>query len=122
MASNPPPNLAVEPSRSTPPGEISRANPNLSNRNTHLATRVRFSIAERAIAAVERRHERAFCERPMGRAAARRSPQAILDSRSGLDERALQELDGEVRSAGARSTHKLDIVHASPQSWPPRYQ
>jgi hypothetical protein len=71
---------------------------------------------------IARSEERAFCERPMGRAAARRSPKAILDSRSGLDERALQELDGEVRSAGARSTHKLDIVHASPQSWPSPYQ
>jgi hypothetical protein len=37
---------------------------------------------------------------PFRRAAARRSPQAILDSRSGLEKRALQELDGEARSAG----------------------
>ena len=33
----------------------------------------------------------------------RRSPQAILDSRSGLEKRARQELDGEARSAGLKS-------------------
>jgi hypothetical protein len=41
-----------------------------------------------------------FFKRPERRAAARRSPQAILDSRSGLEKRARQELDGEVCSAG----------------------
>ena len=50
---------------------------------------------------IARSEERAFFERPVGRAAARRSPKAIVDSRAGLDERALQEFDGEVRSAGA---------------------
>jgi hypothetical protein len=40
---------------------------------------------------------------PFRRAAARRSPQAILDSRSGLEKRAQQELDGEVRSAALKS-------------------
>jgi hypothetical protein len=50
---------------------------------------------------IARSEERAFFERPMGRAAARRSPKAIIDSLSGLDERALQELDGEVRCVAA---------------------
>ena len=48
---------------------------------------------------IARSEERAFFERPMRRAAARRSPQAILDSRSGLEKWAQQELDGEARYA-----------------------
>jgi hypothetical protein len=51
---------------------------------------------------------------PFWRAAARRSPQAILDSRSGLEKWALQELDGEVRSSGGGARRKSAIVHLSP--------
>jgi hypothetical protein len=50
---------------------------------------------------IARSEDRAFFERPMGCAAARRSPKAIIDSLSGLDDRALQELDGEARSVAA---------------------
>jgi hypothetical protein len=50
---------------------------------------------------IARSEERAFFERPVGRAAARRSPKGIIDSLSGLEKGALQEFDGEVRSAGA---------------------
>jgi hypothetical protein len=65
---------------------------------------------------IARSEERAFCERPIGRAAARRSPQAIHDSRSGLEKWALQELDGKGRSAGARPTHNSDIaLHGNSQ-------
>ena len=53
---------------------------------------------------IARSEERAFFERPVGRAAARRSPQALIDSRSGLEECALRELDGEVRSAAGEAS------------------
>jgi len=53
---------------------------------------------------------------PFWRAAARRSPQAILDSRSGLEKWALQELDGEARSSGPErdANRLLCTCHRNP--------